>query len=398
LSISAEIAQPTGSSDPGIVSIAGSAGVGSGDGATDIGGADLVAVNLIYRHTAAYITDSTVAQENTSATDTGLSLDAEDDSQIIAVGAAVAVSNGTAVGAAVGYNGINDTTDAYLNDTQATLAGSLTVTATANATIGSADIGAGVGDDGPAIAGSISINTITDSIEADIENDSTVTVSGSSGATIRAKDNSMIAAIAGGVAGSAGDSPAIGAAIGYNLIGNTIEADVDGSTLVAPDGPVSISAISSPLLIALAVGGAVSSGSSPFTLGGSITVNSVVNTIDAHIPDGAIVAALGDVDVTGAESSQKYVVSGGLALSAGAVAIGASLAFNYMGGGFDVAHPDTYGTRSSNTNAINAYIDAASVKSNTGNINVSTGLVPTAGYNANLDENVQLFTPSDVNT
>ena len=288
LDLSATVSQPTSSSDPGIVSIAGAVGISGGESATDIGLGGLVAVNVIYRETESFTKESNIDQEGlATATEEGLTLDSEDDSQIIAAGAAVGLGNGTAVGAAIGFNLIHDTTESYLDSTNATLAGGLSATATANATIGSGDAGVAVGDEGQAVGGSIGINVIADKIEANLLDQSVVTAGGIPGATITATDNSLIVAIVGGVAGSIGGQTAIGAALGYNLIGNTIQAAIDASTLGVPAGGLDLAAISAPLLIALAAGVALSAGSSNFTLGGSITVNSIVNQINAFIDDGA---------------------------------------------------------------------------------------------------------------
>jgi hypothetical protein len=397
LGLTAKVNQPSGSTDPGIVSAAGTLGISPGGGGADIAGGGLLAVNVIFRETKAFVTGSKISQVETgpsASTDQGLSASSEDDSRIVAVGLSVAVSAGTAAAAAIGYNEINDQTRSYIDSSTVSLTGGLSLTATSNATIGSADVGgaAGTGDSGATVAGSIALNVIDDTIDAHIDNGSNVTVSGAGGSTVKATDNSMIVAIAGGVAGTE-SSVAVGAALGYNLISNTIEAYIDDSTLDNKAGALDLSAVSEPLLIGLTVGVAIAAGSAPFALGGSITANSIVNTLDAYIADGSDVTSYGDIDITGSESSSMYVLAGGVAAGQSTVAVGAALGFNYMGGGFDPADPNDYGTTSPTQNSINVYIDDATV-STQGNLTLSTGVKPSNTSNPNVSENGQAFTAS----
>ena len=168
----------------------------------------------------------------------------------------------------------------------------MTVTATDTAVIGSGTLGVGVttGDGGLAGAGSVSINEITDTTDAYISNTlqstgSSVTAGGT--VTVTATDSSTIGSVAGGVAG-ASEGAAVGAAISYNLIQNSILAYIDDST-VTTGGDLDLSATSSPVLIAIAVGAAGTG--EGFALGGSITVNSIANDVDTHISDSTVDAA-----------------------------------------------------------------------------------------------------------
>ncbi len=325
------------SSEPRIVSIAGSTGVSAGAGSS--GGAGMVAVNIIKGSTEAYVRGSTITETSDSGI-ASLKIHARDDSRIHAIGGAVGVG-ATGFGAAIGYNEINSNTRAYLNDTDVTLGDSVTVTADSVSEIASAVVGVAVGTGtGIAGAGSVGVNQITNTIEAYIAGGSSVTAGGA--VTVQATDRSQIVSVTGGAAVSTGGSSAVGAAVSYNLVSNAVTAFIDSSTVTSTSGSVSVSATSEPLLVAIAVAGA---GAQTFAFGGSVTVNSIANTVDAHIAgstSSSTVNAGGDVSVTAADKASMYVIAGAVAVTTGAstAAIGASLAYNYVGGSFDPENPN----------------------------------------------------------
>ncbi len=122
---------------------------------------------------------------------------------------------------------------------------------------------------------------------------------------------------------------AAGGSIGYNAISNAIAAYIANSTVFS-DLSVSLLATSSPLLVAV---GAQGAGSGDSTTGvGTLTINSIVNTVDAHVIGSTVTASSGDVTVNSSEAASEYVVALGVAGSNGGSAIGAAIAYNFVGG------------------------------------------------------------------
>ena len=146
-------------------------------------------------------------------------------------------------------------------------------------------------------AGSATVNQITDTIDAHISGGSNVQAAGAIG--LSGTDGSSIIGIAGGVAG--GGTAAVGAAVGYNLIANTIPSYIDGSTVDSTGSTLTVSSDSAPFLVSMAVGGA---GADMLAIGGSVTVNSIANDVDSHISGGSNVSAAGNASVLANEFSE----------------------------------------------------------------------------------------------
>ena len=71
-----------------------------------------------------------------------------------------------------------------------------------------------------------------------------------------------------------------------------------------------------------------------------MTINSIANTVDAHIADSEDIYALDDVSLIARESDTLVVLAGGFAVATSGTAVGAAVAYNYIGGSFDIANPD----------------------------------------------------------
>src|SRR5262249_25897009 len=139
---------------------------------------------------------------------------------------------------------------------------------------------------------------------------------------------------------------AAGAAIGYNIITNTIRAYIEGSTVTATLGNVNVAATSNPTLVSITVGGA---GGENFTFGGSLSINSIANDVDAHIDDSTVTAD-DNLNVSAYEEPIMVVLAGGIAISGSGAAVGAAIAYNYIGGSFSEDDPDAYYKKSSGYN------------------------------------------------
>ena len=195
-----------------------------------------------------------------------------------------------------------------------------------------------------ALGGSVSLNKIRDNTEAYITNGSNVVAAGA--VEILVTDRPTIEALAGGVAGAGAAS--IGEALATNNINNTDSAYVNAATITA-QGIVTVSASSTSSLETLTVGGA---GAGSFALGGSVSLNTIVNTVSADIVNCSTVTAVGAIDVSMSDSPTIKALSGGVA-GAGAAAIGAAPATN------NISDTDT------------AYINDSDATSSAGSVTVS---------------------------
>jgi hypothetical protein len=348
---------------PRIIAITGSGAVSN----TGVALSGTGSVNLIDDTVQAFIAGSTVTD---AATGNDV-VHAEDDSWIISAGGAVGKGQTTSVGFGVGYNSIDNVIAAYLDNAAVTTGGALTVHAKSDATISTASVGIGVntGTGGLAGSGSASVNLITDTVDAHVANQSSVTAGGP--VQITADDDSEIVSVS-GAAAAATASTAIAAAVSYNLIANTIEAYGDGSAIDAAGAPLTVTASAAPLLVGIALGGA---GAQTYAFGGSVTVNSIADTLKAYINNSTLVAG-GDVTVSAGKSASMFVFSGALVFGS-SNSVGASLAYNYMGGSFDPNNPDAIDENSTVTNQIDASISGSSVTT-PGAVTVAAGFSPPA--------------------
>ncbi|MCA6555247.1 MAG: hypothetical protein IM583_01050, partial [Pseudanabaena sp. M114S2SP2A07QC] len=350
--------------------------------------AGMSAVNKIRDDVSTYITNSRITDDRSDLGKVNVSLNSDDSSWIISLAGALALGQSGGFGAASSYSKINNKLRAYVEGSTLDIEGTLDLGANSNASIMGATIGVATatGNSGIAGAGSLSINEINNTVDAHISGSSNVFAG--QAISLRAKDNSVLANFTGGFAGST--KRAVGAAISYNLVQNSILSYIDNS-IVRTNSSLQTTATDSTLLVGLAVGG---SGATNFALGGSITVNSIANTVDAHISGGADVSALGDIALTATESSTLYVVSGGIAGSSSGAAVGASVAYNYIGGSFDKANPNLIDRNTTNTNKVNAYIDSSKVIAGN-NISIE------GGYKAPTDalaDRPSIVTADQINT
>ena len=359
--------------------IALTASIGASDG-FDINGT--VSVNNVTDNTLAYLSGTTYTD---TASGQPAMVTARDSSGILSIAGAVALAltGDLGFGAAGSYNIVHDTSRAYLEGSKVILQGDLTVAALSTSVIGSLTAG-GAGSAGTTLAGSVSINMITDTIDAHISQAATAdpnsttgnvsSVQTSGNVVLSATDTSVLVSLAGGIAVSETEA-AIGAAVSYNLIQNTLTAYVDSSTVTSTAGGVSVSAGSTPVLVSLAIGGA---GGELFAFGGSVTVNSIDNTVSAYVTS-STVTAWDSVGVTATESPVMVVLAGGFAGSANA-AVGAAVAVNMIGGSFDQSNPDAVATAeeassppSEGSDQVGAYIENSTVTATNGDVTVLAG-------------------------
>ncbi len=216
---------------------------------------------------------------------------------------------------------------------------------------------------------------------------------------VGAADDSLVAAAAGGLAGTTGGT-GIGASVGYNSITNGILAEIDAAAVKSTQGSVAVTANSKPMLAALGVAGA---GGMAVSGAGSIDINSIGNDVAAYIKNSIVIAG-NDVSVQADEASSLYAASLAGAISSDSSAIGAQIAYNYVGGSispFDpnvlvffggtvagAKDPNLSSDSSTATSNVTAYIDGSSV-------DAGGQVIVTSGFD-NPDSSSQ--GPSDVAT
>ena len=266
-------------------------------------------------------------------------------------------STSIAVGISFAINEITNSLSAVIDNASMTTENDISVTSTSAVTIDALTIGGagavatGSGTDlAFAGAGAGSGNTIENTIEAAVKNNSTINANNNA-LTLTATDTSTIIADAGGVAlavGTSGNKTAgalsIGASIADNEITNSTSAYIDGGT-VAQAGDVTVSAQSTSTIDALTFGGAAAVGASGKATGvalsgaGAGSYNTITNTIEAYVKNVAFPNGAGTMALSAIDSATIISDAIGAAASVGAsssgtgvgLAVGVSIAENDIG-------------------------------------------------------------------
>ena len=270
----------------------------SGDGGQKFALGGSIAVNVIDNGIDAHIAkSSTVTAQNSvlvSASDTAI-IGTGVGQVSIAVGATSA-----AVGASVAVDVILNVTRAYI-DTSTVTATTGNVQLLADSNLSSTAVA--VGGDGSqtfSLGGSVVVNYIGDTTDAQVTDGSKVTAA--TGVTIQGQDTSSIGTGAGQVDIAIGTGQkaagAVGAAIAVNVISTNVSAYVDNSTINSGGG-VTVQAISNQniLGVAIGLGGASSNMSFSLSLVGSGVGNYLSGSTQALIQDNSSVTTTNNSNV-----------------------------------------------------------------------------------------------------
>ncbi len=232
----------------------------------------------------------TAANPNVSAAN--VTVTAKNQTVVAALAGAAAVATGTpggdsetGVAGSFTQNTLIGETKAYVSGAVIDDLGDLAVTATRSGYIGSLTGGAAAaaGTDSKGIAGSVSVNIITDQVDAYLLNDN-VQLAGDM--DVKATDSSLIVSVAGGV--GYGGKAGVGLAIAVNVVTNTTTGYIDASTINQSGGGLNVSASNeNPTTDAriVALTGTVGASSQGNGVAGMIGVNVITDTTDAHIAD-----------------------------------------------------------------------------------------------------------------
>ena len=214
-----------------------------------------------------------------------------DRSTIRSLGISVAGSGAVSVGALIGANVITNSITALVSGSTVSSGSTLNLSAESGASVISFSTGV-AGSGAVSVLVSLSGNVITNTMKAAVVNDGAVSDVHSGGAvSISAKDTSTIDAIAIGVSGTGG--VAVGVALAANVISNSVEATITGSTLDT-GAALAIIAQESAIIRTLAIG---VSGSGGVAVQVTAMGNSITNKSLATISNSTVTAA-GDISLS----------------------------------------------------------------------------------------------------
>ena len=273
-----------------IQSLAGALGVGLEGNAFGIG----LSWNQVVLQVGAMLQDATLT---TTGADNGVTLSAQStqtsgliDGKISSAAVSGAVGNSTAIGAAVSVDGIIDTLTAEVDAASAIAAtGAVSVTATDSSTINTLVGGAGISTDSVGVGAAVGGNFIDNTIEATIDGSVTADI-GSVDAT--AQEAAEIQAITVGLAG--GDEVAVAGSVSVDVVTDTVKATVGSVADVQAAGAVNVDATNGATVGAVAGQIAISGEAG---IGAAITAVVITNDTEASVSGDSIVHGTGGVGI-----------------------------------------------------------------------------------------------------
>lgn len=325
--------------DADILSVA----LSSAGAAKGYGVAGQVSLNMINNDTTAAMDDSVIQPKDPAdVEEKTISVTANDSANIVSVAGAVGYGDKAGVGASIGVNLMGNNTAAGLKDTSVA-ADSLDIKATEDSDIiaVTAAVGASTGKMAGAFAATG--NAINNDTVAylDNQNENAKIVTLDKAVQVSAEDTSSVVSVAGGAAiatgtstgssgtgSTAGTSPAgnnsnaIGGAAGVTVVDNVVNASIGQNTEVSGSA-VALNSKGDLDITTIAAGGA---GAGKNGIAGSVNVNVLKQAVKSSVGMGAKITADGDVAVNAVNDASVVSV-------AGALAIGGK---NGVGGGADV--------------------------------------------------------------
>lgn len=336
--ITAETVQAKAESDTLMVGVAAGVAVSTGQqGAANLAGS--VGVMQLNNNTKTTIENSTLTARTIEAK-------AATKSRLINVAGQVSASKGkVAAGLATATNILNNTTGAYVYDSQITGKDgnedtSLTVGADNNSKAYAVAVGvaAQVGQQGAALSGDVAVNKGKNNTEAIVgkRNGTGNTITNVDDINIKAWDNTTLNAISGGVTVSTGNA-GLGGAVAYNEVGNgdndkqnTVAKLTDTVITTDNDTTIDVNAVDSSHMLAFAVGAAVQTGQTGAAAQGSAAttilhknVEAAVSNVDIDKGENKHNAAL---NVTAQNTSEAITSADVMAISTANFAGGAAVA------------------------------------------------------------------------
>ncbi|MFH1816163.1 MAG: leukotoxin LktA family filamentous adhesin [Pseudomonadota bacterium] len=302
----------------------GGAASGTGKGKFGIAVSGDASVNDIEADTLAYISSGVEIQQADN-----VSVTADNTLDINALSGAVTIStqqDGNSIAGSYAQNTLAGTTSAYIADAIVTQNGTLTLDADVDGNIKtlSASLAGAKGKAG--VAGSVSVNEISNTTHAYIARSS---LSGVSNASISASDFSGIQSVAGAIA--FGGKAGIGLSFAWNKLDNDTLVYVDDSDLQA-GGSITLDAQSDNDIDTISASLGLSKG--PLAGAGAVAVNTITNTTEARIRGKKTALgmdAASGIAVLAKDDSEIFALAGAIGATSGNAGIGASVAWSKVG-------------------------------------------------------------------
>jgi len=268
-----------------------------------------------------------------------LGVTADNASNLYALTGSVGIGGQAAVGLAASVANIGDSTAATAQNVGLDLSGNGQVTASGSGQQYTLGVAGAFGGDG-AGAGSVTYNTINDTIAADASQlygvssgaAATNAVAQADNFTVSAQNNAAISSLAGGI-GIGGDA-GIGAAVSVSTVGGSTSAALTNSVLSVTQD-TDVSAVSNASINSISVAGAVGGS---VAVSGSNTTNIISNSIAANMTDvgtgdgstdGSNVDSTNNTSVTATNNASINALAGAVSGS-GSAAVGAAVAVNQI--------------------------------------------------------------------
>ena len=268
-----------------------------------------------------------------------LGVTADNASNLYALTGSVGIGGQAAVGLAASVANIGDSTAATAQNVGLDLSGNGQVTASGSGQQYTLGVAGAFGGDG-AGAGSVTYNTINDTIAADASQlygvssgaAATNAVAQADNFTVSAQNNAAISSLAGGI-GIGGDA-GIGAAVSVSTVGGSTSAALTNSVLSVTQD-TDVSAVSNASINSISVAGAVGGS---VAVSGSNTTNIISNSIAANMTDvgtgdgstdGSNVDSTNNTTVTATNNASINALAGAVSGS-GSAAVGAAVAVNQI--------------------------------------------------------------------
>jgi len=285
----------------------------SGTGAKDSGSvAGAVPNAVVDDDTAAYLGDGALVDAG------ALTIEASEKSRVVPIAGGIAFGSDFAVGASVGLASTQTNIRASIDHATVSVDRDITVLATNQTSLSGVAAGLAASTDGLGAAGSASLNTIDNDVQAHVSAGSTVDAGNH--LSVHAEDSSRLFAVSGSV--GVADTAAIGAAVSTMDIAGVVESNVDSSTVRAQS--IDVVAAADNNVMSIAVGGA---GAGTVAIEGSVSLNEIDTTITSHISGNANVAARDFIHISASDDSEIRALAGSLA-GAGTVAAGVAYGTN----------------------------------------------------------------------
>ena len=295
-----------------IATASGSAGIGR-----TFGVAGTVSVNQIQGTVEAAVRDS----NDTPASGGSVSIGATEGATILSLAGAFGLGGTVGFGAALGWNDIGTTVRTAVEGSTLHSAGAMSFSASNKPGIESLSVGV-AGSRNTALAGSVSYNLIQGETDAHVNGNSSLTAGGA--LSVTATENSSTVANAGGAA--VGGQLAIGAAVGISEFKDSVQAEVQGSTVTA-GGAVLIDAEFAGDVQGSASGAA---GAGSVAIAGSAAVGTFKAATTADVL-ASTVTTTNTLDVTALDTTKLRLYGGSGAGGLSAVGVGGAVAVAEVG-------------------------------------------------------------------